>query len=54
MGRLLQSRLHGVAAFDGPSVVVASVVLFSAATIASLVPSWRAAKVDPNQALRYE
>jgi predicted permease len=54
IGRLLQSRLHGVASFDSLSIAIAGLMLFACATVASVLPSWRATTVDPTQALRHE
>jgi ABC-type antimicrobial peptide transport system permease subunit len=54
VGNLLRSRLHGVPSFDPFSVAIAAVMLFSSATVASVLPSWRAATVDPTQALRHD
>jgi len=52
--RVLRSLLHGVSATDpltfGAVVVVTGVV----AVIASAIPAWRAARIDPNEVLRAE
>jgi len=52
--RLLQSLLFGVSPSDGRSYVVALVFLSSVALAASLLPAWRASRLDPNAALRME
>jgi putative ABC transport system permease protein len=52
--RLLQSLLFGVSPTDGGSYLVALVFLSGVALAASLVPAWRASRLDPNTALRME
>jgi putative ABC transport system permease protein len=52
--RLLENLLFGVAPHDAPSYAIAAVVLLAAATLASLFPALRAARIDPIQALRHE
>jgi predicted permease len=52
--RLLASQLHGVPPTDPASYAVASVVLTTAAALASWLPARRAARVDPMTALRSE
>jgi putative ABC transport system permease protein len=52
--RLLNSLLFGVSPTDGRSYVVAIVFLSIVALAASLAPAWRAARLDPNTALRTE
>jgi ABC-type antimicrobial peptide transport system permease subunit len=52
--RLMSSLLFGVAAVDIPSYVAASLILLVAALLASYLPSRRALRVDPAEALRAE
>jgi len=52
--RLLQSLLFGVSPSDRRSYVLALVFLSSVALAASLLPAWRASRLDPNAALRME
>ncbi len=52
--RLLAGFLYGVPALDPFTFVLVPVLLFIATLAACLVPSWRAAAVDPMNALRHE
>jgi predicted permease len=51
-GRLMQSQLFGVAPWDPAMPALAALLLGLAATVASLVPAWRASCVEPMKALR--
>lgn len=52
--RFLASLLFGVSPTDWITFVMVSVVLALATLLASYLPAWRAARVNPNVALRYE
>lgn len=52
--RLLGSLLYGVSATDPATLAGCSLVLCSVAALASFVPTWRAARVDPSETLRAE
>jgi predicted permease len=52
--RLISSMLVGVSAFDPVSLAAAVALLVVTATMAAVVPAWRAARVDPMAALRAE
>ena len=51
LARFLGSLLYGVSAHDVATFAAASVALMGVAAIASLVPAWRASRVDPMWAL---
>ncbi len=53
-GKLVASLLFGVPARDPVTFAVVALVLLLVATVASLVPAFRASRVDPNLALRAE
>ncbi len=52
--RALQSLLYGVTTTDIVTLVMSVVALSVAAVIATAVPVWRAMRVDPIRAIRYE
>jgi putative ABC transport system permease protein len=52
--RFLTTLLFGVTATDTLTFVAVSLIFFVIAMCASLIPAWRAMKVDPLTALRYE
>jgi putative ABC transport system permease protein len=53
-GRLLRSQLHDVSPADPWSFVLGTAVLVGVAIASSLVPAWRASRLDPAVALRDE
>lgn len=54
LSRLVANQLYGVAATDALTTASAVAILAVASLLAGLVPSWRAATVEPTAALRYE
>jgi hypothetical protein len=52
--QVMSSLLFGVSAVDAPTYIGASIALLMAAMLASYIPSRRALKVDPAEALRTE
>jgi putative ABC transport system permease protein len=53
-GRLIESQLFGVRAFDPPTIAVMVGALITAALLASWLPVRRALRADPAVTLRYE
>ncbi len=54
MGHVLSSLIYGVKPTDPVTFLVVAVLLGAIALMASIIPAYRAAKVDPMVALRYE
>jgi putative ABC transport system permease protein len=52
--RLLSSLLFGVSPYDVPTLSIVVLVLLATALLASFVPAFRATRVNPLDALRYE
>jgi ABC-type lipoprotein release transport system permease subunit len=50
--RVVQALLHGVEPLDPLTFIAAPFVLLLVAIGASLIPAWRATKVDPAQAMK--
>jgi predicted permease len=53
-GHYVGDQLYSVRPYDPASISVAVLVLSVAATLAGFIPAWRAASIDPMQALRFE
>jgi putative ABC transport system permease protein len=54
LSRLMQTVLYDVRPTDAATYAAVTVVLLVAALAASVLPAWRAARVDPVTALRIE
>ena len=54
LGRAIESMLFGIQPADPVSVVLAVLVLVTAALFAAWIPARRAARVDPMRALRWD
>jgi ABC-type lipoprotein release transport system permease subunit len=54
LGRLVASLLYGVTARDPLVMITAAAVLLTVGLVASVLPGWRATRVDPVAALRAE
>jgi putative ABC transport system permease protein len=52
--RIISKLLFGVNAADPLTFVVTALLILAVSFGASLIPAWRAIKVDPMVALRYE
>lgn len=53
-GRAMSAMLYGVQPSDLPTLMTAVTALGAAAVVASLIPAWRAVRVDPLIAMRSE
>jgi predicted permease len=53
-GRLLRSILFGVTERDPLTLALAVTLLAAVAAAAGFIPAWRASRLDPNLAIRYE
>ena len=54
VGELIRSMLYGMSPFDWSVFMIVVLVLALTAAFASILPAWRATRLDPAQALRTE
>ena len=54
LSRLVSNQLYGVGPYDPTTLATVATLLVAVALVASYLPAWRATKVDPLEALRYE
>jgi predicted permease len=52
--KLISSLLFGLTPADPIAIVAATALMFAVASLAAYVPAWRASRIDPLVALRYE
>jgi putative ABC transport system permease protein len=52
--RLVRSQLYGVTATDALTFAIVALLLAIVALAACYIPAWRATKIEPNVALRWE
>jgi len=50
--RFVSGLLFGVKALDGATFATMTLVLLAVSSLASLIPAWRASRLDPNETLR--
>jgi putative ABC transport system permease protein len=53
-GSYIEAQLFGVKAGDGPVFAISIGILLTSALAASFLPAWRASRISPIRALRYE
>jgi ABC-type lipoprotein release transport system permease subunit len=53
-GRMLASELVGISQHDLPSFIAVGLALSAVVILASIGPAWRALRIAPTVALRYE
>jgi predicted permease len=53
-GSYIETQLFGVKAWDVPVFAISIGILLTAAVAASFLPAWRASRISPIRALRYE
>jgi putative ABC transport system permease protein len=53
-GRFVESQLFGVEASDPLVFAIGAAILLSASMLATLIPAWRASRIDPMVSLRHD
>ena len=54
LGRVARSLMYGVSSSDPITLIPVTLLILVVCLVASFLPAWRATKVDPMVALRYE
>jgi predicted permease len=53
-GRYVESQLFGVKALDAASFTTGVAIILAVSLAAAFAPAWKASRIDPNRALRWE
>lgn len=53
-GRYVESQLFGVKALDAASFTAGAAIILAVSLAAAFTPAWKASRIDPNRALRWE
>jgi putative ABC transport system permease protein len=54
LGRVLATFIYGIAAYDPLTFAAVATLLAAVALLASIIPAYRAARIEPTRALREE
>jgi putative ABC transport system permease protein len=54
LGRVIGSFIYGISAYDPLTFAAVAALLAAVALLASIIPAYRAARIEPTRALREE